>query len=158
VAKDNPNEFALLDKKIVNLPGTATPVEPCDLYRRSNEFIHVKRYGGSSVLSHLFNQGLVSGELFQMQTQFREQVNENLPRQHRLTNLRLRPTPGQYKVVYAIISEYDEPLAIPFFSKISLRHCANRLRAIGFDVALATISVSPSKKITKNYPPSKRKF
>jgi uncharacterized protein (TIGR04141 family) len=155
VAKNEPGEFALLDKKVITFPGMPSPIEPCDLYRRGGEFIHVKRYGGSSVLSHLFNQGLVSGEMFQMEDQFREEVNERLPEQHKLSNLKTRPIPGQYKVIYAIISEADETLSIPFFSKISLRHCANRLKAVGFEVALAKISVARERKITKKYPRKK---
>lgn len=158
VAKDNSEEFALLDNKNVYLPGAASPVEPCDLYRRDQEFIHVKRYGGSSVLSHLFNQGLVSGELFQTQNQYREQVNDKLPPQYKLADVYARPAPGEYTVVYAIISERDEALSIPFFSKISLRHSVNRLQAIGYVVVLAKISVSELKKKTKKYAAPKKKI
>lgn len=156
VVQRNPQEFALLDKKNVYPPGAASPVEPCDLLRSPNEFIHVKRYGGSSVLSHLFNQGLVSGELFQMQGEFRKLINAKLPRQHRLSNVAARPTAGSYKVVFGIISESVKPLSIPFFSKISLKQTVNRLEAIGFVVTLAKISVSDATKKTTKYPGSKK--
>ncbi|MGH7794581.1 MAG: TIGR04141 family sporadically distributed protein [Candidatus Binatia bacterium] len=156
VAQRDPKEFALLDKKNVYPPGAASPVEPCDLLRSPNEFIHVKRYGGSSVLSHLFNQGLVSGELFQMQADFRKLLNGKLPQQHKLLNVAARPTAGSYKVVFAIISESVKPLSIPFFSKISLKHTLNRLEAIGFGVMLAKVSVSDVTKKTAKYPGSKK--
>jgi uncharacterized protein (TIGR04141 family) len=116
----------------------------------------VKRYGGSSVLSHLFNQGLVSGELFQMQQDFRKLVNGKLPKEHKLVNLAARPTPNSYKVVFAIISESIKQLSIPFFSKISLKQTLNRLEAIGFVVMLAKISVSDAKKKAAKYPGSKK--
>jgi len=151
VASMAPNEFVLMDKKMVYLKDAASPVEACDLYRHANEFIHVKRYGGSSVLSHLFNQGLVSGELFQMQREYRMLLNKKLPTERNLIDVDVRPAPRAYRVVYAIISESDAPLTIPFFSKISLKHCTSRLEAIGFDVALAKISVTEQKRITKKY-------
>ena len=54
--------------------------------------------------------------------------------------------------MYAIISEYEEDLSIPFFSKISLRHAIHRLIAIGFKVEIAKIAVSDDAKLTKVYP------
>ena len=51
-----------------------TKIEFCDLYGRDKEIVNIKRYTGSSELSHLFQQGVVSGELFA-----REQGNKPLP-------------------------------------------------------------------------------
>ncbi len=51
-----------MDKKNIPYGGGYSRIEFCDLFSKSKQMIHVKRYGGSSVLSHLFNQGLVSGE------------------------------------------------------------------------------------------------
>lgn len=148
------NEFALLDRDNVYLPGAVSPIEPCDLYRIPREFIHVKRYGGSSLLSHLFNQGLVSGELFKTEKVFRQKVNEKLPETHKIANAEAPPKDNEYSIVYAIISEYKEDLSIPFFSKISLRHAIHRLTAIGFQVEIAKIAVSDDAKLTKVYPPA----
>jgi len=159
VAKADPASFALLDKKNILVPGAASPVEPCDLFRKGNEFIHVKRYGGSSVLSHLFNQGLVSGELFQMVPEFRKLLNSKLPETFRISNPLQKPNSNEYSVVFAIISESNEGiLSIPFFSKISLRNVINRLQAIGFVVKLAKIGVDEIRKKTKEYAPQKRKI
>ena len=154
VAKSDPGSFVLLDKKNIKVTSAASPVEPCDLLRDGNEFIHVKRYGGSSVLSHLFNQGLVAGELFQMESDFRKKLNPKLPEQFRIADPTQRPKSNEYSVIFAVISESDEPaLSIPFFSKISLRHVVSRLEAIGYRVALAKISVEEMKKKTKKYAP-----
>ncbi len=153
-AKSDPDSFVLLDKKNILVTGAAAPVEPCDLLRNGNEFIHVKRYGGSSVLSHLFNQGLVSGELFQMEPEFRKLLNSKLPAKFKLINPNNRPNVNEYHVVFAIISESDKKdLTVPFFSKISLRHVMTRLQAIGFVVTVAKIPVDEMKKKTKKYAP-----
>jgi len=157
VADDNPQEFALLHAKNIKVPGAASPIEPCDLYRKGNEFIHVKRYGGSSVLSHLFNQGLVSGDLFQMDYNFRKQFNDELPDNYKISDIITRPAARKYSVVFAIISEQEENLTLPFFSKVSLKHAVNRLEAIGFNVKIAKIPVSEMKKKIQVIPSSKKK-
>jgi len=152
VAKENPDSFVLLDKKNIKITGAASPTEPCDLFRNGNEFIHVKRYGGSSVLSHLFNQGLVSGEQFQMEPEFRKILNSKLPEKYKLANTEHRPNRNDYHVIFAIVSESDEEnVSIPFFSRISLKHAIARLQAIGFVVSIAKVSVDATKKITKKY-------
>lgn len=151
VADNDPAEFALLDKKNVSVTAAVSPVEPCDLYRASKEFIHVKRYGGSSLFSHLFNQGLVSGELFKRERRFRELVNDKLPGSHKLADAAVVPQPDEYKVIYAIISESDDELSIPFFSRISLRHAAQRLTGMGYPVEIAKIAVTQQSKQLKVY-------
>jgi uncharacterized protein (TIGR04141 family) len=65
------HKMALMDGEIIQKPGK---VEFCDLYTKSKQMIHIKRYGGSSVLSHLFAQGMVSGRLFLSESAFRRQV------------------------------------------------------------------------------------
>jgi len=157
VSKQNSTEFSLLDKKNISLPGAVSPVEPCDLYRKPKEFIHVKRYGGSSLLSHLFNQGIVSGELFKREALFRKEVNMRLPAAHKISNIEDLPKATEYKIIFAIVSEHDEELSIPFFSKITLRHAVNRLTAIGFSVELAKISVDELVKKIKVIPAAQPK-
>lgn len=153
LSSSNPHEFALLDKKNVVLPEAVSPIEICDVYRHQKELIHVKRYGGSSVLSHLFNQGLVSGELLQRARQYRSEINARLPAHLQIDNIETRPSPNEYTVVFAIISEQEEGLSIPFFSKISLKHAVNRLEAYGHKVQLAKIPVAEMKKKTQKLPP-----
>lgn len=152
VANSDRESFVLLDRENIRVAAAASPVEPCDLLRDGNEFIHVKRYGGSSILSHLFNQGLVAGELFQIEAEFRKKLNEKLPEHFRIADPAPQPAVNEYEVIFAIISESDkEDLSIPFFSKISLRHVIIRLEAIGFRVSVAKIAVEEAKKKTKRY-------
>jgi uncharacterized protein (TIGR04141 family) len=157
VAKANPAEFALLDKNNVLLPGALAPVEPCDLYRKPRQFIHVKRYGGSSLLSHLFNQGTVSAELFRGDVRFRQAVNGKLPDTHKLDDCEKSPTDNEYTIVYAIISEYEEELTVPFFSRITLRHAVNRLRSWGYAVEIAKVPVTATKKVMQVVPTKTKK-
>lgn len=79
VADGAPDAFALMDQKFVRYPTARDQVEFCDLYSRSRQMIHIKRYRGSATLSHLFSQGVVSGELFCAIPEFREGVNGYLP-------------------------------------------------------------------------------
>ena len=108
------------------------------------------------LLSHLFNQGLVSGEQFQMEPEFREILNSKLPNKYKLANIEQRPNRNEYHVVFAIVSESDEEnVSIPFFSRISLKHAIARLQAIGFVVSIAKVSVNETKKILKKYAATK---
>jgi uncharacterized protein (TIGR04141 family) len=51
------------------------------------------------------------------------------------------PNAAEFQVVFAIVSDSPDDLALPFFSKITLRHAARRLQAYGFRVAVAKIPV-----------------
>ncbi|HET7563193.1 MAG TPA: TIGR04141 family sporadically distributed protein [Rhodanobacteraceae bacterium] len=157
VAHEQPEKYVLMDTDLAYIPGAASGIEICDLYRQEREFIHVKRYGGSSVLSHLFNQGLVSGELFKMDPTYREIVNSKLPEDRKLGDCNRVPGALEYSVVYAIVSASDKPLSVPFFSKISLRHCITRLQAMGFDAMLGKISVSQEQRRLEVLPPGPNK-
>ena len=98
--------------------------------------IHVKKFGGSSVLSHLFSQGAVSGELFVSDGEFRAKLNTALRRGYKVPNPRgTRPTATQYEIVFAIISGSANPLDISFFSKVSLRSTRRRLISYGYKVS-----------------------
>lgn len=158
VATADPESHVLMDKNLAFVPGAASGIEICDLYKNEKDFIHVKRYGGSSVLSHLFNQGLVSGELFKMDPTYRNVVNDKLPPDRKIPDPSASPLPGEYRVIYAIISESADPLSVPFFSKISLKNCIVRLEAMGFTAMLAKISVEEQRKMRKTYAPGPDKI
>lgn len=101
----------------------------------------MKRYGQSSALSHLFAQGVVSGEIFQMDATFRHEVNKLLPQNCQIANPETRPKRDEFRVIYAIISDRPGPLHLPFFSRLNLKHAAKRLEIAGFRVAKAKIPV-----------------
>lgn len=140
VATINSECYYLLDSKNIKINTSVSPVEPCDLFRYPDTFIHIKRYGGSTVLSHLFNQGLVSGELFKREKEFRVKLKEKFG--HEESKTLIDNFNHKFNLVYAIISEQCDGLSIPFFSKISLKHAVSRLEALGYNVRIAKIKVS----------------
>lgn len=131
-----PNFYALLDGKNISYGGGPSKIEVCDLLTADRHLIHVKKYGGSSVLSHLFAQAAVSGELLFMDADFRAKANKLLPRSKRFPT---QPRPGDYEVVLAIITWSKKKLTLPFFSRVSLRAATRRLRGFGYEVSLLPI-------------------
>jgi uncharacterized protein (TIGR04141 family) len=105
VATDNSDMFDLLDRKTIEIGGGRSSVEFCDLFSKNKQLIHVKKYGGSSVLSHLFQQGVVSGELFLSDGNFRNEVNKLLSDKFKLNSPLIRPNPADYEICYGIMSD-----------------------------------------------------
>ena len=134
------NTLCCMDAQNISHGGGYSKIEFCDLFTINHEMIHVKRYGGSSVLSHLFSQGVVSGELFLADRDFRAKVNDKLPRTHKLSAPSSKPDASKYRIIFAIISNSTDKLELPFFSKVSLRNAVRRLETYGFSVNLQKIS------------------
>ena len=139
VAEDN-QKFYCMDRENIIYGGGYSKIEFCDLYTKDKQIIHVKRYGGSGVLSHLFAQGVVSGELFMAEKEFRKKVNEKLPDSHKINDYADKPKDNDYQVIFAIISASKKDLEIPFFSKVTLRNAKRRLETYGYKVALLKIN------------------
>lgn len=121
----------LMDRKNIRYGGGASAIEFCDVFDvDNNRLIHIKNYYGSSALSHLFAQGRVSGQLFLNDEKFREKVKEkenSLP-----FNSVEKPKPTDYQIIFGVISEYEEELNLPFFSKVNLKNEKKLLEAFGF--------------------------
>lgn len=128
-----------MDKQIITYGGGHSSIEFCDIYTSDGKMIHVKKYGGSNILSYLFSQGVVSGELFVSDPAFREKLNLKLPDSHKLTDTLTRPIAPEHEIVYAIISNSDDDLDIPFFSKVSLRNARRRLSGFGYSVSIRKV-------------------
>lgn len=129
-----------MDRKMISYGGGHSTIEFCDLLTVDKRLVHVKRYGGAAQFSHLFNQGVVSGELFVGETGFRERLNAILPDEFKLADTSIRPNASDYEIVFAIISKSNNPLDIPFFSKVGLRNARRRLEAYGYRVTKKKIS------------------
>ena len=152
VARNDPGTFALMDKKNISYGGGPNRVEFCDLYTDTRDIIHVKRYGGSNVLSHLFAQGTVSGELFSTQVDFRYAVNQRLPESHQIDDHTKHPSPEEYHVIFAVVSnQFGDELSLPFFSRLNLRAAARRLRGYGYRVSIAKIPVQHMFAVTTHH-------
>lgn len=137
------SNYISLDRKLINYGGKYSKIEFCDLLSKDKKIIHVKHYGGSSVLSHLFSQGLVSGELMISDAKYRKKVLEKITDNNfKLIKENQKPKPSDFEIVYAIISSSDKQLDIPFFSKVSLKNAKSRLESFGYKVCLTKIKNS----------------
>jgi uncharacterized protein (TIGR04141 family) len=82
------NGLTLLDRRLIRIDGQSA-IEACDLFSSEGHFIHVKhRKGGSSPLSHLFGQALVSAECLVREPEFRTKLRGRDPDPHTLINLK----------------------------------------------------------------------
>ncbi|MBI5870978.1 MAG: TIGR04141 family sporadically distributed protein [Actinobacteria bacterium] len=134
------NGMRCLDSDNVIYGGGYSRIEFCDLLTRDKQIVHVKKYGGSSVLSHLFSQAVVSGEAFLSAEEFREKLNEKLEGAYKLDDPSTKPDPADYEIIFGVISKSTAALELPFFSKVTLRNAKIRLEAFGFKrISLAKI-------------------
>lgn len=144
----NQRRFELLDRRLVNHGGGHSSVEICDILTNDRRLVHIKKYGGSSVLSHLFSQAAVSGELLCSDVGFRKKANTKIKKNsHKLSEEAFDPR--NYEVVLGIITWSKKSLALPFFSRVNLRATARRLKNFGYKVTLLSIPgprPEPSKR------------
>ena len=145
VAESSNGAYALMDAVDIPVGGLRDKIEFCDLYSKTGQLIHVKRYGASSLLGHLFNQGLVSGEHLRSDEKFLIELNKKLPNTHLLGIEDSIPrSVSDFTIVFAIISEWQGPdLHIPFFAKVAFKNVCTRLRSLGFlNVHRAKVTVN----------------
>lgn len=143
VYKSNKSLYALMDRRMIRHGGGYSQMEFCDLYTKDKKLIHLKRYAGSSVLSHLFSQGTNCARVFLSDVEFRRKVNQKLPPSHQF-GAETPPNPKDYEIVFGIISETADalPIELPFFSKITLMRSMQDLQNVmGFKVSLAGVRV-----------------
>ena len=141
------------DKNKISHGGGHGQVEVCDLFSINKELVHVKIYGKSSVFSHLFSQGFVSGQLLQVDGDFRKKVKAKLTSPFNdLIGLN-RPKEKELTVVFAVISDSSEKtLYLPFFSRVNLNKTCKILKGLGFNVQLLKIDVDSFYAKTKKCP------
>lgn len=144
------DRWSLMDKKIIYVGGTHHKIEFCDAYGKDT-LLHVKHYGASNVLGHLFNQGLVSGELLKSHPEIISLVNAKLDVSHYLKLQAATPrNVTGLKIVFAVISESKQPaLHLPFFSKVVLKSVTTRLRELGYEVFIKKIECDDDIHVKK---------
>lgn len=136
-----------MDQKLVPVAG-GDPVELCDLLTRSKQFIHVKKRGSSSTLSHLFMQGVVSGELLFRDQRFRDAARtkvDGLDSSFTESVPSARPQPEECEVGFVVITRSDRStrLTLPFFSLISMRTAVEQLQDRGYKVSVLAVKEPP---------------
>lgn len=139
---DSDNYFCNMDRDLVYPQGNQDKIEFCDVFGREGQLIHVKRKGGSELIGHLLNQGLVSATLL-LTEELRRKLNAKLNESGRgawcVPELDNDFNAGRYSIVYGIMCEGDE-LKIPFFSKVVMKDIVTTLRKYGFKVYLNKIT------------------
>lgn len=143
-------EVATIDANFQCLDGGANQrnligkgkIEFADLVKTDKHLIHVKKYGLSAVLSHLFSQGLVSATLLRTERSFRIEVNNKLAASHKNVVTIADPNPAEYTVVYAIGTPKDD-LRLPFFSLVNYKNIKTQLGLYGYNVLMVKINQIP---------------
>lgn len=133
---------AFLDANNKSYGGGHSKIEFCDVFTHEKKMLFVKLYGSSAVLSHLFNQGYVSGELLVSDQDFRAMLRkEVMPKAYVKHIPTKRPTATDYTIIYTIIETRvrDTDHNLPFFSKVALRRCRRILEAFGYKVQLCWV-------------------
>lgn len=147
VVRNGAGYWALMDGKNIKIGGVYDKVEFCDLYGKGREIVHVKHYGASNVLGHLFNQGVISGELLKKEKKYSPLVDAKLPDTHKMnfSNFIPRDVSG-YTIVFGIISKSPKKkLHIPFFAKVALKNAHELLMGLGYrNVTVKKISCDPN--------------
>ena len=141
-------DLLCLDVQLVRPSGSATLIEVCDFLSKDNRLIHVKDKTSSSRLSHLFNQGTVSGRVLILDGPCRDKTRSKVDDVQAATGQTGFETiicangedfrPQDFTVVYAVIGTGDTP-KLPFFSMITLRQAAQELKALGYSYEFAWI-------------------
>ena len=126
--------YILMDKKNISYGGGYSSIELCDLLDKKNKiFIHVKKYSGSSTLSHLFSQAEVSSQLILQDQDFIKKAKEKEPLLNEVFTENFNP--NDYSIVFGIIHDKNKKLDIPFFSKVKFKNTLSLLNAFGYKQA-----------------------
>jgi uncharacterized protein (TIGR04141 family) len=142
-----------LDQVKLSPAGAANAnLEPCDFLSKHKQFIHLKDGHSSAPISHLWNQGVVAAEAFVSDEKFRIDLRKAVKKRQRqakkkgfealVPDGRSKPAPADYTIVFGIMREpYKKSgtLGLPFFSKVSLRGVADRIRLMGYAVEVHLI-------------------
>lgn len=155
------NAFICLDQTDIN-PAGSTEIEPCDIYTVTTDarascghrafLYHLKISTRSSHLSHLFNQGVNSADLIQLETASREKMKALVTGKLNGNDSAIFLAPldsFDFKVIFGIIthkSKEDRSDNLPLFSKISLMRNMQQLDVRKIPSALMFIEDQSPKK------------
>ncbi len=154
--------FVCLDKTSVS-PIKKNAIEPCDVYTVKDgnaTLIHVKISTGSSLLSHLFNQGANSVELLKSDDDALQQlvsrIQEKATTGSDIDELTKPVDERVFAVVFAIITRKapsQKSLNLPLFSRISLARNVRALhRVMSVPVSFGFIELTAPPKPAKTKP------
>jgi uncharacterized protein (TIGR04141 family) len=135
-----------LHRQLAKGAGFTQPIELCDLLTSDNDLVHVKPWAASSTMSHMVGQGLVAAEALLWDETYRSALRAKLKTALGASVAGRIPKEVQankFRVVYALIMKErpNWPTHLPFFCQLHLTEAAERLRRLGFRVALTRISI-----------------
>lgn len=133
ISSENEN-YILVDQQLIKME---TMIEPCDIFRANdNAFIHLKKYGGSSVLSHLFSQAYVSAEIFSNSVVGKDKIINKIKELDKNNKYNKSHEKKDYTVIIAIMTIKkiieNQHIDLPFFSKINLVKTIDSIKGLGY--------------------------
>lgn len=150
-AESEANEELPTEENSSNEASKETRMEICDIIT-ADAMIHVKKNTGSSVLSHLFKQGLNSAERLMLDEDYRTKANDKIRelldiKEDEFSDFLIDDEPQKKTIVFAIIENpskgrIEKPaLSLATFSQISLYDTWQRLNMLGYSMKICTIEV-----------------
>jgi uncharacterized protein (TIGR04141 family) len=136
LAQPMPAGSELFDQRNHHLRGVTNAIEIADIVTDQAEIIHVKDGGSSAKLSHLFNQGTVSGTLLltdkKFRTDFRSKIADpNIKKLFPAAAI----NPGNTTIVFKILKKGPN-FRLPFFTKIILYDTYQKVKKMGYKFRL----------------------
>lgn len=149
IFEKNEYQVVCLDKTNIAPKGN---VEPCDLLILEEDkavLVHIKISTRSSMLSHLFNQGITSLQLMRMDSEALEKLVNLLPDEKNKEPI----SKQSFEVVYGIISAKPSERKsknLPIFSRISLVRTIRDFQLMNIPVKIVFIKDLVDRKTGKN--------
>ena len=138
------NSFSLLDCRLVSVSGGRKQIEPCDIFTKNKQLIHIKNKGKSAQLSHLFSQGKISAQCFVSDEEFRTQIYDKVKDKlgDAVFNPVEKPVANEYEVIYAVIDSNTQPIydSLPFFSLLNLMMASQEFERMHIKCSVTKIS------------------
>jgi uncharacterized protein (TIGR04141 family) len=136
----------VLDQQRAYCEDALTYIEVCDVLTATSDLVHIKRAkGGSSVLSHLFNQGRNAALALLRDQGYRDEARALLAPYGQQAVERLpkaTPVAGSLRVVFGIIGRGRKDIArsLPFFSQLCLKDVKQALAERSIEVGICGIA------------------
>ncbi len=133
----------VLDAKLISTYSGRSTIEVADVLSINGKKItltHVKKYRGSSSLSHLFAQASVSSDAIALDPDFRRDIVKKWPNLALHFGTEFDPKHFEIRLCIATEGVARSGTSLPFFSKLSLVHRARAIRRQGFSVQVETVA------------------
>ncbi|NQO67274.1 TIGR04141 family sporadically distributed protein [Streptococcus suis] len=149
-AKTKPSDYQSFDKQNYQVPSWGkSKIEPADIITRDRKFIHVKKGGSSSSLSHLFAQGLVSAQLLKNDNDYIKHIEKKVQAKFGTSFIEN----NEIEVVFGVIDKrYKEKFDkfLPVFSMINLSQVYDNILNLGYKCSILPIELKISKNRSQN--------